>query len=349
MKAKYNIFILKPEDTLISIASELNKSPSEIAGFHNIFATEDNYIGTTIPTSLKELYVPLSVNVKELEKVPKVNFDYDSFLSLKPKKQKLTYQVKKEFTVRDNFYELDFLVEIRFIRKIGTSFLFEINKFDRKKDVNLDAIFYNLLDDLDQVFYPLQLLISKEGSLEAIHNYDNIFKNWSDLKPNIQEKYEGKTIVSYLEYYENLLSDKITLQKMLFKDVFLNAYFNSLYGNYTASFNFEKEYDFPLNSKVSNIKYSVKQSISPYLTKENNIKVEISGKSIDKRTQLDYESNLDDAFFLVDHSNPLVEGSFDAKYNLNRETNMIESVFLTCDLQLEHQKEIKVAIKLVGN
>ena len=100
---------------------------------------------------------------------------------------------------------------------------------------------------------------------------------------------------------------------------------------------------------VSNIKYFVKQSVNPYLTKKNNIEVEISGKSIDKRTQLDYESNLDNTFFLVDNSNPLVEGSFEAKYNLNPATKMIENVFLTCDLQLEHQKEIKVAIKLVGN
>ena len=93
---------------------------------------------------------------------------------------------------------------------------------------------------------------------------------------------------------------------MVFKEVFLNTYFNSLYGNYTTRFNFEKEYDLPLNSKVSNIKYFVKQSVNPYLTKKNNIEVEISGKSIDKRTQLDYESNLDNAFFLVDNSiNPL--------------------------------------------
>ena len=85
------------------------------------------------------------------------------------------------------------------------------------------------------------------------------------------------------------------------------------------------------------------------MTKENKIEVEIHGASIDKRTQLDYESNLDDAFFLMDDSNPLVEGNFEAKYELNPETNAIEKVLLICDLQLEHQKEIKVAIKLVEN
>ena len=349
MKAKYNIYVLKKDDTLISIATELNKSPSEIAGFHNIFVTEDNYIGTTFPANLKELYVPLSVSVKELEKVPKVNFDYDSYLSLKPKKQRLTYQVKKIITANNNYYELDFQIEIMFLKKQGASYLFEINKLTRKKDVNLDTILYNLLDELDQVFYPLRLLLSKEGSLEAVHNYKEILKNWSNLKPIIQEKYDGKIIESYLEYYENTLSDKAILERMLFKEIFLNTYFNSLYVNYTSSFSFEKEYAFPLNSKVKNIEYFVKQSVNPYLTKENKVEVEIKGVSVDKRTQLDYESNLDDAFFLMDDSNPLVEGNYEAKYELNQETNAIENVLLICDLQLEHQKEIKVAIKLVEN
>ena len=136
---------------------------------------------------------------------------------------------------------------------------------------------------------------------------------------------------------------------MLFKETFINTYFYKLYTNYTSTHFIEFNYSFPLISKIKNIDFVVKQSVNPFLSNDNKVEIEISGKSIDKRTQLDYESNLDDAFFLVDHSNPLVEGSFDAKYNLNRETNMIESVFLTCDLQLEHQKEIKVAIKLVGN
>ena len=349
MKAKYNIYILKTEDTLLSIAKELDKNPSEVAGFHNIFVTEDNYIGKTFPPNLKELYVPLSVSVKALEKVPKVNFDYESYLTLKPKKQKLIYDVKKEFTEKSRYYELEFRIELKFLKKHGANFLFEINKLNRKKSVNLDSILYDLLAELDQVFYPMQLLISKEGSLEALYNYKDILKNWSDLKPQIQEEYEGKIIESYLEYYENTLLDKTVLQKMLFRDTFLNTYFNSLYGNYTSSFNFEKKYNFPLNSKVRNIEYFVKQSINPYFTSENKIEVEIFGTSVDRRTQLDYESNLDDAFFLMDDSNPLVEGNFEAKYELNPETNGIENILLLCDLQLEHQKEIKVAINLVEN
>jgi hypothetical protein len=51
----------------------------------------------------------------------------------------------------------------------------------------------------------------------------------------------------------------------------------------------------------------------------------------------------------MDDSNPLVEGNFEAKYELNPETNGIENILLLCDLKLEHQKEIKVAINLVEN
>ncbi|CAM3749360.1 hypothetical protein FLGE108171_13195 [Flavobacterium gelidilacus] len=347
MKTKYNTYSLKEKDTLISISKELNKTPIEVAGFHNIFADEDNYIGTTFPSNLKELYVPLSINIKELEHTPKVNFDYDSHLSLKPSKKVLLYQVEKEIVSKSNTYTLKFKTEIIFIKNSGVNFVFDINKLDRKKDSSLDTILYNLLEELDQVFYPLQLLISEKGELLEITNHNEILKNWSTLKTELQEKYEGEVIENYIKYYEKNITDKIVLEKMLFKETFINTYFYKLYTNYTSTHFIEFNYCFPVISKIKNIDFVVKQSVNPFLSDDNKVEIEISGKSIDKRTQLDFDSNLDDPFFMESETNNLVEGNFDAKYLLNPESKIIESVTLSCDLLLENPKKINLSIILI--
>lgn len=347
MKTKYNTYNLKENDTLISISKELNKTPIEVAGFHNIFADEDNYIGTTFPNNLKELYVPLTINIKELEHTPKVNFDYDSHLNLKPSKQSLLYQVEKEISSKSNTYTLRFKTEIKCIKKSGVNFVFEINKLDREKDSSLDTILYDLIEKLDTVFYPLQLLISDEGKLIEIKNHKQILENWKNLKPTIFEEFEGKVIENYLEYFEKNISDLKTLENLLFKDLFLNTYFNNLYINYTSRHYIEKQYDFPLFAKIKNVSYLVNQKIDPYLSNEGKIEIEISGKSNDKRTQLDFESNLDESFFTESSANKIIEGNFEVKYILNSVTNTIENAKLVCDLKLNDYKKIIVSLNLI--
>lgn len=347
MQTKYNTYKLKEADTLISIAKELKKTPQEVASFHNIFASEDKLIGVSFPKKLQELYVPLAIDVKEIEHIPKVKFDYNSVLNIKLSKQALVYKVEKQIITKLDSFSVKFQIEVKFIKKVESNFLFEIHKSHREKDTSLDTILYNIIEELEEVFYPLQLIISNEGAMIAIKNHKEILKNWSDLKPIVQEKYQGEVIDNYLSFYEKGISDKAVLESLLFKDIFLKTYFNSLYGNYTSTYAIEKQYSFPILSKCKNINFFVKQTIDPYLSEKGKVAIEISGELNDKRTHLDFESNLDESFFTVSESNKVVDGNIDIKYTLNAESHVIEKAFLECDLQLENYRKIKLAINLI--
>jgi hypothetical protein len=344
---KYTVYTLKENDTLKSIAAELNKTPQEVADFHNIFANASNAIGVLFPKDLKELYLPISINVKELDHLPKVKFDNNVYLLMKPKKDRLVYQIDTKITTKEKVYSLYYQMAIQCVKAEEMNFVFEINKFERDKDEKLDTIFYGLMEKLDQVFYPLQLLVSMEGNLLEIKNHPQILENWTVLKPKVFDEYQGKVVENYVAYFEKNITDKKKFESLLFRDLFLNTYFNSLYGNYTSKYCFEKQYSFPLISKNKNVAYFVQQKIDPYLTEDNKIDISISGISNDKRTQLDFEYNLKDPFFLISGTNNIVEGTIEAKYTLNPENNIIEKAYLVSDLMLEDYKKIAVSLKLI--
>ncbi len=190
--------------------------------------------------------------------------------------------------------------------------------------------------------------MSNEGQILKINNYNQILKNWKQLKPSIFEEYEGKIIENYVSHFEkNILNEK-KLEAFLFKDLFLKTYFNQLYDNYTSSFFYERQYSFPILPKMRNVDYLIKQKIDPFLTKQGKIKIEIIGQSNDKRTQLDYESKLDEPFFIENNSNRVIKGVLEGKYILNAKTHIIEDVYLKCDLQLGHYESITVSISLIN-
>lgn len=347
MKTKFNIYKLKETDTLISIAKELNKTKQEVAHFHNIFANDDNLIGVVFPKYLKELYVPVTDNIKELEHIPKVKFDYDSYLGLKYINETLTYQVENQITTKGRKYTLRNRTEVKFIKKSNDSFIIQINKIDKEKDSKLDSILYNLLEKLEEVFYPLQLIVSKEGQILKINNHKEIVGNWKKIKTTILQEYEGEIIENYISHYEKNIASEKTLKKFLLKDLFLKTYFNHLYGNYAPNFQINKQYSFPIISKIKDVDYKIQQKIDPFLTQEGKIEIQIMGKSFDKRTQLDYETYLDEPFFTANNVNPIVEGNFEAKYILNGVTYIIEKANLKCDLQTIDYENITVLINLV--
>lgn len=347
MKTKYNIYKVKEKDTLVSIAKELNKTKQEVAHFHNIFANDDNLIGVVFPKYLKELYVPVTINVKELEHIPKVKFDYDSYLGIKFIKETLTYYVEKQITTKGKTYVLKNLTKIKFIKKTNDNFIIQINKYNRDKDKKLGSIIYNLLEKLEEVFYPLQVVVSKEGQILKINNQEQIVENWKNLKATIVEEYEGEIIENYIIHFEKNIVDENKLETFLLKDLFLKTYFNHLYGNYAPTFQINKQYSFPIKSKIKNVDYKIEQQIDPFLTKDGKIEIQISGHCNDKRTQLDFESNLDEPFFTANNVNPIVDGKLEAKYIVNATTNIIEKGYFKCNLQLDNLEETTVSFNLV--
>ncbi|WP_130736946.1 hypothetical protein [Flavobacterium sp. J27] len=344
MKKKYNILELSEKDTLFSVSKELQKPVDEIAGFHNIFATSDCVIGTSFPKNLKQLYVPSTINIREVKREPKVNFSYGSFLNLMPTNKENLYQIEKEIIQGTVSYKFNFQVGIKLIKKTGDDFIFRISKLNKEKDLKTDTILYNLLEELEQVYYPLELHISKSGCVSKIKNHKQILQNWKEQKIALYEKYQGDVVINYLDYYEKNISNKEVLEKLLMKDIFFTVYFNALYENYSTDYFFEKEFEIPVFSKCKHVNYLVNQKINPYLSKKGKVEIEIKGKAKDERTQLDFESNLDHSFFMPSGTNPVVTGDLKIKYQLNAITHSIDSVFFECDLQLEKYKKVRLTI-----
>lgn len=350
MKSKYNIYKLKENDTLINVAKRLEKTPQEVAHFHNVFANQESLIGVTFPKDLQELYIPRSINEKELEHLPKVKFNGGTKLGIKSFKNVLLYQVKNQIFSQKKIYKYNYQIEVKYIKKVKENYWFEVNKLNKVKDNKLDGNLYNVIEKTEEVFYPLQLLISEEGNLIEIYKHEEIVERWPKLKTSILEEFEGIVIENYLLYYEKNIFDKEKLQTLLFKDVFLNTYFSQVYIDYSSQYNVKRPLYFPLISRIKDVEYEVEQKIDPYVSKEKQIHIEINGHVNDKRVKLDFESNLDMPFFSrFENSNEKVEGKFKAKFNLNSNKFFIEKAELISELELDSIQKNEISIELISN
>lgn len=351
MKPKYKKYKIKKGDTLKSISIQLEKSTHEVKNFHNIFCSEEEYIGTKLPIHLKELYIYPEYNEKELSLIPKVAFNKPYELELKPFQNKLTYGVMYTITTGKEENTLKFEVSITFKSiTLEGNFIFEVDRISKNfiNDEETSNIADELAEKTNAVLYPLEVVVNQKGSWIGINNYKEIKTHWKSVKEKILDEYEGEWIENYLLLNEETLEEESVLENSLKKDWFLNSYFNAIYVFYTHKFNFKTKTSFPILTNCVAVEYAVEQKINEYVDDYSLIRIEQNGNLEDERSKADLENEMNIPYYGALYPNEdVTEGNFRSLYFLNSKSNNIESLYLECSIALENEKKVQVVVSLL--
>ena len=351
MKPKYKKYKIKKGDTLQSISEKLNKTTHEVKSFHNVFCDSDNCIGVTFPIGLKELYIYPEYNEKELSLIPKVPFDDAYKLLLKPTQNKMNYGVM--YTIKSGNEENTLKFEVSIVYKgktISDNNIFEIDRISKTfiNDEEVNTIADELAVKASEVLYPLEVVVTNEGKWIEINNYKEINKRWKKVKAKILDEYEGEWVERYLMLNEKTLENEDYLLDSLKKDWFLNSYFNTIYVYYSHKLKFQTNTTFPVLPNCKSVSYDIEQKVEEYLDVNNLIRIEQKGELKEERSKADLENEMDIPYYGILYPNQdMAKGKYRSLYFLNGNTNLIESLFLECSIELAVEKEIQVVVSLL--
>ncbi len=103
--------------------------------------------------------------------------------------------------------------------------------------------------------------------------------------------------------------------------------------------------EFPISQKTGNVSFTAEQIILPTLDAYNLINITQTGILSDLRSKNDFENNL---LFPEDDSEERnaekAEGSYTAYYFLDPNTNVLESVYLDCEIKLDMPQKLTIVI-----
>lgn len=351
MKPKYKKYKIKKGDTLQSISKILEKSEHEVKSFHNVFCDNDSYIGNQFPSNLEELYIYPEYNEKQLSLIPKVTFEGAYKLGLKPSQIKSNYGVMYTITSGEETNTVKFETSVIFKeRTVKNTYIYEIDRVSETyiNDEEATSLADELAEKTSKVLYPLKIEVDNEGKWIEINNYNEIYNRWEKTKEKILSEYEGEWVEKYLKENQETIESEGRLQTALSKDWFLNSYFASIYVYYTHKYQFEVIKPFPILVNCNSVNYKVKQKINEYLDEHNLIKIEQNGNLEDERSKTDLQNEMNIPYYATLYPNQdIAEGTFRSLYFLNGKSNLIESLFLECSINLDIEKKIQVVVSLL--
>ncbi|WP_296145339.1 hypothetical protein [uncultured Flavobacterium sp.] len=350
MKPKYKKYKIKEGDSLESISKILGKPTLEVKNFHNIFCDHDNFIVLDFPKDLKELFIYPEYNEVDLYVIPEVFFNAGNKLLFIPIQQKINYGVEYKVVKGEEINTMKFETSIYFKGKIDNQkSVFEVDRISKTfiNNEETSTIADELAEKVASVIYPLQIIVDEEGKWDSVYNFNEINNRWEKVKEKILGEYEGEWVEKYLDLNEKTLQSEEKLNEALSKDWFLNAYFNGIYVHYTKYLS-KRNVAFPLLINCKAPVYATEQKIEKYIDDYKLINIEQQGILNDERAKADFEENLDYQYHAM--LNPEAEkatGNFRAKYFLDSKTNLVESMFFECSIDLEIPRKVEIVISII--
>lgn len=346
----YLTYKIKKGDTLLSVAQELDIDPYLIRIYHNRFCPLTDLIEADFPSRLEYLILPppeieLSDNEREKQR-KKVVFHESPFkISLNDAQVNNSYGVVYTIENGNETHEIKQQLNVRWKAKNENGFyFFEVDRIGNIyiNDTAASTMAEEIAEKASAALYPLLVVVDQNGKWVYINNFNQIEERWHEAKKQILKYYKGDHVEKYLSIYDRNLEDSDTLYLALSKDWFLNAFFNGIHTQYPHSLSIQKEIDFPLIAKTENIKYLVDQKLDDRLDVDNFLVVNINGKLHDERTKTDFENELN--LPVKEYSDQKAVGSYRAKYFLNPQDYIPESIFISCNLELDVPQKYSVSI-----
>lgn len=225
------IRIILPEDTLESIAREINlEKPEFILQFHNSqCAKEDLIKDKLIPW--KKLHIPGKqvvdkVNAEVFEELAKP--EYNPEIHFFPKSLEGVFRtiILESST---NVYNKKDVVKIIYdvhLKYINTESDLHVIEYSKSR---FKASHEGMLSDLAlkcfEKISPLVIFLNDNGSVEKIEIKKEIKDNFSEIKKDISDYFVGEIADAYIESFEFTVKNDKLFDKKMKDDLFVKTYF----------------------------------------------------------------------------------------------------------------------------
>lgn len=283
---------------LKEFSEEYEMTPEEFLNFHNRHCSFQELLTLSLPKYVEYVYVPFDKFETRDQKLLK-----STTLDLPAVSSEKTYGVVIKFLPKN--------LQIHYrIKTKRTPFHLELTK--EKTYVNnqeIDKVIEQLFEKAEQVLYPLQISVKKNGGLENIINHEEIAKRWkADCLPKMKDYYQSETTDQILTQIDKAYSNLNLKKEMFERNIFYKFFFLPVYGGYPqfSKKDFLQVYFSGLSREIG---YETELVLNREYTKGNKIALKITG-------------NEEEDLFNKNRT----KGEVDLLYKLNKETGEIFSI-----------------------
>ncbi|MCD1118642.1 hypothetical protein [Chryseobacterium turcicum] len=342
---KFNKHIIQSGETLKSITNIYHISESLLKHFHNNHCKVEDQILINI-TKQKELFLPRTA-VEDKSKL--VKFGHGNRLVFQPENSILKYSTMITIENDTKKNELKYDVSVRWIKYENGFHFFEVDRisllFLNEEEVNeiADLLAYKT----SKVLYPMTISVDQQGKFNTIENVEVFKERWNSIKEEVYKEFEGEVVDEYCQKIEKVLDEPGSLFIFIKNDYFIRTLFFGIYQKFNEKYQTEMTETFPIINNAVEPSYRFKVEIDPLKDEYDLINIEGNGNLYDERSRYDFINGA--PFSLIIEDNPIMndDGNFRLQYYLNGETQLSESLYLECDINLEKRKKISVIITVI--
>ncbi|MFV0346489.1 MAG: hypothetical protein ACK5IQ_09635 [Bacteroidales bacterium] len=332
-------YICTFHDTLEEVATRFGYKKYDLQDYHNAHCALDKRIVSDVGSGVEIILPPEGFTLKEggkidINELKLVQSGMDGTIYFKPYNLDRTYGVVIKRSEGDKTTQLHYKIHFRFVRMTKND-TFEIEIEKQQVYINNqapDLIAEQLAEECGSVLYPLRLEIARSAKILSITNVDKIEERWKNRRNKILKYYNSYITKRIVAEMDTACKSHQKLLQSIKNNLFFSLYFSNLYIAHGEDFVANYNRDIPLDQFEAPFDYSITQSLLPYQTKSNKVKLVAGGSYADTNTKSQFLS----IYKLSPVSNTIfsIEGTF----LLEQKKQIKETVFNTYHLEyLEKQ------------
>ncbi len=251
---------------LKEFSAEYEMTTEEFLNFHNKHCSFQELLTLSLPKYVEYVYIPADKFETRDQKLLK-----STTLDLPVVSSEKTYGVVIKFLPKN--LQIHYRIKIK-----RTPFHLELTK--EKTYVNnqeIDKVIEQLFEKAEQVLYPLQMSVKKDGGLQNIINHEEIAKRWkTDCLPKMKDYYQSETTDQILKQLD-LAYANLNLKKEMFeRNIFYKLFFLPVFRGYTR-YEASTDLNVYFSSLNKNVQYNTKYLLNKEYTKGGKIALKIEG------------------------------------------------------------------------
>nr|WP_314499518.1 hypothetical protein [uncultured Chryseobacterium sp.] len=283
---------------LKEFSGEYEMTSEELIGFHNRHCSYQELLTLSLPKYVEYVYIPSEkFDIRDRKLLKSAALDLPSVSS------------EKIYGVVIKFLPKDLQIHYRIKIKRTPSYL-ELTK--EKTYVNnqeIDKIIEQLFEKAEQVLYPLQISVKKNGELDNIINHEQIANRWkTDCLPKLKDYYQSETTDQILKQLDRAYGNLNVKKGMFERNIFYKLFLLPIYQGYPEYLrkSFLQVYFSGLSQETG---YDTEFVLNKEYTKGDKIALQITGTE---------EENL--------FNKSRAKGEANLLYKLNKDTGEIFSI-----------------------
>lgn len=334
------IYDVKPSDTLSKIGSEIGMTADEVRDFHNENCVKNGLMYFNSLVGVQQIVLPK--NYKSAAQIKKENVEALPskilFADFYAKSYEVIESYESDF---ENKLEISYKLDIQLKKpeKINNgSFVASVNCYDFKKNGEKpDDKMSELSIACAESIAPINLIISSEGKISGIFEFEKILATFEDKRKDLEEFFIGVVSEKYMDKFAISLSDEKYFEKQIHSTLLYEVLFPRM--NW-----FHKESDWKEEFHLVKNSFPLKILLKVYYEHVNSgeIRTNLRGE-IDERVSL--QQILSGNKFDEETGNPAV-GLVELKYTTDKTTKQLRTAEAGIALLQEGEIYRKQKIKL---